>query len=316
MAENTKIQWCDHTFNTHWGCTKISDGCSNCYAENMGNRFGVKWGAGEPRKTMSENYWKQPLKWNKRAGENNVRERVFCSSMADVFDNEAPEGVREKLWSLIKATPHLDWLIVTKRIGNVKNMLPEDWGDGYPNVWLLITVVNQIEADRDIPKLIDTPAAIRGLSIEPMLGYIDLTYIQFDAFTTMDVLSGNGLSTISVCQSAPNAFCDPIDWVIVGGESGSNARPMHPAWAKSLQDQCKLAGVAFFFKQQGEWALEQVKAGGDLGGDMRKGIVQQVCLDRENDGHFRKGDVHMRKVGKEVSGRLLNGVEYNEYPNT
>lgn len=241
MAENSKVEWTHNSFNPWHGCTKISPGCNNCYAERDSKRFNgdkVLWGAGADRLSMSESYWKQPLKWNKRAGEAGVRERVFCASMADVFDNNAPSGARERLWQLIKATPNLDWLIVTKRIGNAKNMLPDDWGNGYPNVWLLVTVVNQEEADRDIPKLLATPSIIRGLSMEPLLGEADLSCYLPNQYAEQDTtaynlwLNNNGL-----------------DWIIVGGESGQHARPMHIDWARSLLEQCKKASVPFFFKQ-------------------------------------------------------------------
>jgi len=303
MAENSKIEWCSHTFNHVWGCTKVSPGCNNCYAENMANRFSVKFGVDEPRRTFGDKHWNEPLKWNRRAAEQGVRERVFCASMADVFDKNSPEGVRERLWALIKSTPNLDWLIVTKRIGNAKNMLPADWGDGYPNAWLMITVVNQEEADRDIPKLLDTPAVIRGLSMEPLLGKVNL-----HDFLPFSVMHG-----VTIEGHAHRIF-GGVDWVIVGGESGPNARPIHPDWIKLLRDQCKEAGVPFFFKQWGEWYPNQIVAGGDLGGDMRKGLVTQICFNRENDGHFCKGDMHMRKVGKKEAGRLLDGKTYDEYP--
>src|SRR5581483_288541 len=110
MSAKTSIEWCDHTFNPFWGCTKVSPGCDHCYAESWAKRFGVKWGSGEARKHASERTWAEPIRWNERAGKDRTRKRVFCASMADVFDNEAPTGTRERLWSLIGATPHLDWL--------------------------------------------------------------------------------------------------------------------------------------------------------------------------------------------------------------
>jgi protein gp37 len=301
MAENSKIEWTHHTFNTHWGCTKVSPGCDNCYAENTGNRFGVSWGAGAPRKTMSDSYWKQPIKWNKRAGEKGVRERVFCASMADVFDNEAPEGVRERLWQLIKETPHLDWLIVTKRIGNVPVMLGELNGDfcnkSLPNnVWLGISVCTQKEADRDIPKLLDIPAKVRFLSIEPLLEHIDLTSIK--ALNGIKVNSlVNGFAGII---NGPYMEWNKIDWVIVGGESGHNARPVHPEWVRSLRDQCHQAGVAFLFKQWGEW---QPVNQGEL----------NVCGTDIKRFSFPDGYV-TTKIGKVESGRFLDNALHNDYP--
>lgn len=310
MAENSAISWTSHTFNCWHGCAKISPGCDNCYAERESQRFNgdkVLWGANAERLTLSDNYWKQPLKWNKRASEKGIRERVFCASMADVFDVNSPEGVRERLWALIKETPNLDWLILTKRIGNAKKMLPSDWGDGYPNVYLMISVVNQEEANRDIPKLLNTPAAIRGLSMEPLLGPISFRWARWVDHDEMHQLKGS----VHHLDGLLN-----IDWVIVGGESGPNARPMNPKWARDIRDQCALAHVPFFFKQWGEWIEEKVVAGGDLGGDMRRGVVTIVKSEGENDGTFRQGDMLMRRIGKKNAGTLLDGQSHEVFPIT
>jgi len=286
MATDTKIEWCDSTFNPWIGCTKVSQGCDHCYAERqMDKRLGqVRWGNGQPRLRTSANYWRQPLRWNALGlvcadcGWRNDngdcpcgqvgaigklrRRRVFCASLADVFDTEVPDGWRADLFSLIRATPNLDWLILTKRIGNVQRCIDSacgragvlgevgsrnasdtwgmlfDWPRGLPpaNVWLGATVVNQDEAARDIPKLLATPAARRFLSVEPLLGPIDLTFAMPSRTTQ------HGL---------PNRS---LDWVICGGESGPGARPMNPDWVRSLRDQCRAAEVPFFFKQWGAWA--------------------------------------------------------------
>lgn len=232
MAENSSIQWTTHSFNSWVGCQKVGPGCDNCYAERDSKRFFSKkvlWGENAERLTLSENYWKQPIKWNKRAGETGIRERVFCSSMADVMDKNSPVGVRERLWDLIKATPNLDWLIVTKRIGNAKKMLPADWGNGYQNVWLISTIVNQAEADRDIPKLLDTPAFIRGLSMEPLLGPVQIPQWFI--------------------RDEPYSIPRNIDWIIAGAESGPHARAMDLSWVNDLQAQCSKNKVPFFVKQ-------------------------------------------------------------------
>lgn len=221
MGENSKIAWTDHSFNPWLGCMKVSPGCDNCYAEARSVRFNEShlWGKeGKRRKTRT---WRDPVKWNREAEAKGVRYRVFCASLADVFDNKAPQEWRDDLWALIKATPHLDWIIVTKRIGNAKKMLPADWAAGYPNVWLLITVVNQIEADRDSPKLLEIPAAIHGLSIEPQLEYIALSW-----------------------EAAYS-----LDWVITGAESGPKHRPYKEDWARFLQNQCRIMDIPFFYKQ-------------------------------------------------------------------
>lgn len=230
MAETSKISWTDSTFNPWIGCAKVSPGCDFCYAEvsSPSRTLKINWGPREPRHLTSNSNWNLPKRWNNQYeafyAEHGRRQRVFCASLADVFDVQADPAWRAKLWELIKATPNLDWLILTKRVGNVKNMLPADWGKGYPNVWLGISVVNQTEADRDIPKLLEIPAAMRWLSMEPLLGPVVL----------------------------PTGFVW-LDWVIVGGESGPNARPMNPEWVYALHAQCtdRAMGVPFFFKQWG-----------------------------------------------------------------
>lgn len=225
MAENSKIEWTDHTFNPWVGCTKISPACDNCYAELWAKRTGQAnlWG-GERRRTSSAN-WHKPVKWHRNAEFMPRRLRVFCASLADVFDNAVPQEWREDLFKLIAATPGLDWLLLTKRIGNAKSMLPPDWGDGYPNVWLGSTVVTQEEVDRDVPKLVATPARVRFLSCEPLLGEITLGGLRM------------------------------LHWVIVGGESGRSARPMAQQWAEKIRRECEEARVPFFMKQgsQANW---------------------------------------------------------------
>lgn len=241
MAENSKIEWTHHTFNPWQGCQKVGPGCDHCYAEARDMRFtgGSMWGAHAPRKRTSAANWRQPLKWDRDAAAAGERRRVFCASLADVFDNHAsiqPDW-RDDLWRLIEATPNLDWMLLTKRPGNIGNMLPVpfDFERLYPNVWLGCTIVNQAEADRDIPKLLAVDAKVRFLSMEPLLGPVDLRSTADDC---LDDLCGDRAA---------------IDLVIVGGESGPGARPMHPDWARSLRDQCQAAGVAFHFKQWGEW---------------------------------------------------------------
>jgi len=233
MAETTGISWTDSTFNPWIGCAKVSRGCDNCYAEvsTPSRTMGVGWGPNEARKRTSAANWHLPRRWNAGHAEFHAqhgrRRRVFCASLSDVFDNKADPAWREELWALIRETPNLDWLLLTKRVGNVPAMLPADWGNGYPNVWLGISVVNQDEADRDVGRLAAVPAKTRFLSMEPLLGLI-----------------------------RPNTLRG-IHWVIVGGESGPHARPMEQDWVESLQTQCKTANVAFFFKQWGGTAKDK-----------------------------------------------------------
>jgi protein gp37 len=245
MGTKTGIAWTDHTFNPWHGCTKVSPGCDHCYAERDAHRFGPTWGHGEPRKFFGDEHWKEPPRWNRKAAKEQVRRRVFCASMADVFDNEVAHEHRERLWHLVRQTPHLDWLLLTKRVGNVSTMLPADWGAGYPNVWVGISVVNQAEVDRDIPKLLLLPAAIRFLSVEPMLGPVDLSAYMW----ALDPPPGAAYPT----HKGP-------DWVIIGGESGPHARPMRLQWARDLVTQCDGASVACFVKQLGAHLTEEDRA--------------------------------------------------------
>lgn len=292
MAENSKIEWTDHTFNPWIGCQKVGPGCDHCYAEAMmADRYGrVEWGPHGARSRTSPANWRKPLAWDRAAAKAGVRHRVFCASLADVFDNHSSiqDEWRDDLWRLIEATPNLDWLLLTKRPGNIANMLPVpfDFARLYPNVWLGCTVVNQAEADRDIPKLLKLDAAVRFLSMEPLLGLVDLSI-------------GLGCT----CESDERCFgtCDyyrsgvspnRLDWVICGGESGPSARPMHPGWARSLRNQCQAAGVAFHFKQWGDWHADALLST-DLSGN---------CPPLK------------MKVGKKVAGRLLDGREWNEVP--
>lgn len=243
MGENSKIEWTDHTFNPWWGCTKVSPGCDHCYALRESVRHGEKnlWGVDAHRRLFGLKHWNLPLKWERQARKDGKRARVFCASMADVFDNHPQvTGAREMLWDLIRKTPRLDWLILTKRIGNTVHMLPEDWGGGYPNVWLGISVVNQVEADRDIPKLIHTPAKVRFLSVEPMLGRVDLEASMARSFHD---------------DFDRSDFRDHLHWVICGGESGAGARPLELCWATYLAGWCERRRVAFFMKQgsQANW---------------------------------------------------------------
>lgn len=259
MGTNSKIEWTDHTFSPWTGCTKVSPACDHCYAEGWAKRSGhVKWGSGQPRRRTSDANWRMPLKWNREAERTGVRPRVFCASLADVFDNEVDPAWRADLFKLIADTRNLDWLLLTKRVGNVMKMANEvadmprlgshtghliahQWRNGSPpkNVWLGATVVNQEEADRDIPKLLAVPAAKRFLSIEPMLGPVDLNYVRqrIQAQRSQLARAINGETW--------------LDWIIAGSESGSGARrdPNMVSWVASLRDQCVNAGVAFLWKQ-------------------------------------------------------------------
>ena len=301
MAENTKIEWAHHTFNPWIGCTKVGPGCDNCYAEADFDKrkHVVKWGAGQPRKRTAPSTWALPVRWNAEAERLGVRYRVFCASLADVFDNDVEREWRDDLATLILNTPHLDWLLVTKRIGNAGRMLGEMFMDGTPdNVWLGATITSQTEADRDIPKLLEVPARVRFLSMEPLLGPVDLTDICHNrGEPTEDHLSALFDPDDDVNEDGtPFSY---VDWVIVGGESGPNARPMHPQWATSLRRQCANAGVPFLFKQWGEWVPMM-------------GYVEGVTVTGPKFTH-PDGTI-MGRAGKKAAGRQINGLTYDEYP--
>ncbi len=340
MSANTNIEWCDHTFNPWTGCMKVSPGCDGCYAEAWSKRAGAKvgkWGPGAPRVRTSATNWKLPLKWEAAAAafqvEHGRRQRVFCASLADVFDNEVDPQWRYELFNLILSTPSLDWLLLTKRIGNAARMIdetlpasmkalpadcPVSWP--WPNVWIGATIVNQEEADRDIPKLLQVPAAKRFLSMEPLLGAVDLQKLHLTSGYGAGPCTGCGSSTYIDALSG-KCYCDNgcdgprfprLDWVIAGGESGPAARPSHPDWYRSLRDQCEDGGVAFLFKQWGEWAPRDQW-------NPRAGKAQlAVKLDgRLIDEHTTPEDVgahRLERVGKAAAGRDLDGRTYDEIP--
>lgn len=209
MSETTAIAWTNKTWNPWHGCTKVSAGCDNCYMFRDKTRYGQN-----PELVVrSKTTFKAPLKWAEPA-------MVFTCSWSDWFHIAADEW-RDEAWAIIKATPHLTYQILTKRPGRIARHLPKDWGDGYPNVWLGVSVENEQAAHR-IAVLRETPAAVRFLSAEPLLGPLDLDRR----------LTG-------------------IHWVIVGGESGANCRPMEPAWAANILAECRAQGAAFFLKQLG-----------------------------------------------------------------
>ena len=223
MAKETDIEWADSTFNTWFGCTKISPACHECYAERI--THGKGWG-NQPRIRTSPSYWRQPLLWNadgpRFQREHGHRQRVFCSHMSDFFDNQADPQWRAEAWKLIRATPNLDWLILTKRPQNIAKMLPPDWGDSYPNVWLGISAEDEHYYVQRWSILATILAVVRFVSYEPALGPLG----------PIDI----GVGVLP-------------HWIIVGGESGKNPREMDLQWARDVRDECDRLGIAYFFKQ-------------------------------------------------------------------
>jgi protein gp37 len=228
MGRDSGIEWTHHTFNPWWGCVKLSPACAHCYAEAWARRVGLElWGGKAPRRFFGEHHWREPLRWNALAAKIGTRARVFCASMADIFEPRSDlDPWRTKLWDLIESTPNLDWLLLTKRPGHIKQVYP--WAfEPRENVWLGTTAENQRWAERRIEHLVGIDARVLFLSCEPLLSAINLK---------------------------PWLKGQQINWVIAGGESGSHARPTHPNWVRSLRDQCGSYHVPFHFKQWGHWS--------------------------------------------------------------
>ena len=245
---DSKIEWTTHTFNPWWGCAKVSPGCAHCYAESLSKRYGrATWGVDGTRPVASDTYWKQPLKWNREAAGLAERPRVFCASMADVFENRRDlDEPRKRLWALIAATPNLDWLLLTKRPEQVRDLVCWGWrstGQWPANVWLGTTCEDQQRANERIPHLLSHPARVRFLSVEPQCGPVDLT---------------------SFFHPCYRALFGDLHWVIQGGESGHGARPFDVEWARALRDDCKAAGVAYHLKQLGAHAFDGATENADI----------------------------------------------------
>ncbi len=370
MSANTMIEWTDATYN-HWeGCTKVGPGCDHCYAETRNARFGggqaINWGPGAPRRLTSEHNRNNLQRWNRKRfmqcqacgwrGEcaaeligcgacgsidvNDARRRVFCSSLADVFDNEVPQEWRDAMFAEMEACTNLDFLVLTKRIGNVRKMVPARWlesGSWPSHIRMGATIVNQAEADRDIQKLLalDCP---NFLSMEPLLEAVSLRWLP--------AWPHNPPGTQAQHPSGRTDHLDGlrrIDWVIVGGESGPGARLMHPDWVTSLRDQCAAAGVPFLFKQWGEWRPICQMEEADHDALYKPNVVAKPHEDQDNlndiygrrctvpsavlhvDGSvhdiaepmaFRQGAGAMQvfRVGKKAAGRLLDGRTWDGFP--
>ncbi|GAA5117059.1 phage Gp37/Gp68 family protein [Luteolibacter yonseiensis] len=352
--KSSKIEWCDHTFNPWIGCTRVSPGCAHCYAANSTRARVLRaaghetWGKGAPRSRTQT--WREPIKWNREAAlslENYntgvasgagmtelARPRVFCASLADWLDDEVPIEWLADLLALVRLTPNLDWLLLTKRpenwfarVAGVRDVALErddmelhgfahSWiaradRPAPQNVWVGTTVENQEMADKRIPLLLSIPAKVRFLSCEPLLGPVDLVAPLVAARRAG--LMSEGLTDEQACRvESTFSDLDGIHWVIAGGESGPKARPMHPDWARSLRDQCQAADVPFLFKQWGEHVTATI-------GNCYDGDSRQVELDGTDssdwtiDRHTASTEI-MVKIGKKKAGRLLDGREWNEFP--
>ena len=325
---STKIEWCKNkdggqgkTWNPVTGCTKISPGCQNCYAERMAKRLRGRCGydADEPfRVTLHPERLEEPLRWRKPS-------MVFVCSMGDLFHDDVPDEFIHRVFATIGQCPQHIFIILTKRPKRMKAFIEDYYayespsGDEQgvyvqPNLWLGVTAENQEMADKRIPILLQIPAAVRFVSVEPMLGPINLRkwlFYQMRCTKCKDTGWVTGLERPCLwCNpggefrssvSPAEKFKPKLDWVICGGETGPDARPMHPDWARSLRDQCQEAGVPFFFKQWGEYIHASQTP------DNMTNYDPEYFYEREWPPGFAR-------VGKKIAGRLLDGQEWDELP--
>lgn len=323
MGATTKIQWCDHTFNPWRGCTRVSAGCEHCYAERMAKRnpkvLGT-WGPDGGRVMATETYWLSPLAWDLAAQQAGVRRRVFCGSMMDVFEAR-PELVepRARLWRLIEQTPNLDWFLLTKRPENIEKMLPERWSSlalveavnaderkmPFPaNAWLGVSCEDREQLDARWP-ILESLAhrwfpPVLFISAEPLLGPLDGLRAWLHE-------SNLGDEDASYWSRTP-------DWVIVGGETGPAARPMHADWARGVRDACLDEGVPFFFKAHGEWLHQsQTRADG------MNALMYEAGVEVFGGGYGTRKQrwpdgSRSYRVGRAAAGETLDGVTWQEMP--
>jgi protein gp37 len=329
MGSKSKIEWTDHTFNPWWGCTKVSPACDHCYAESLAERVGYSatgsqfpiWGKDEKRRFFGDKHWNDPYKWNAAAAKAGKPAFVFCASMADVMEGhrELYEH-RKRLFAVIELTPWLTWILLTKRPQNFRRLLPTTWMESpRPNVIGATTVESQDYMWRAV-ELSKTPFALRAVSAEPMLGPLDFTMAQWTGSHAnyVDLLSGGIVHPIH--GLIPQSDCGKIGWIFAGGESGHGARPMHPDWARSLRDQCQEADVPFLFKQWGEYIPVTCDDSCGIPDTRESHCVWLSPAGKQwKPGTLPAGGEadfawSMSRVGKHAAGRLLDGVEWNGFP--
>lgn len=314
----TKIEWAERSWNPITGCTKISTGCKNCYAERMSKRLAGRYGYDKdnPFKiTFHPNRLEEPLRWRKP-------QIVFVCSMGDLFHEDVDDGILCRIFDTMFATEQHTFLILTKRPERMKKFITKCVQGGVAkNVWLGVTVENQEMADKRIPILLQTPAAKRFVSVEPMLGEVTLwKWLLSDGWTPSfyDPDNAEGIP----CAEPTNEY---INWVICGGETGHGARPMHPDWAKHLRDQCIHANVPFFFKQWGEYIEAEDFPVCRVCGCTENEPCMMGCWWIESEpGNFLCSNcegkarntrkIKVCKVGRKSAGRELDGREWNERP--
>ncbi|MCJ2069625.1 phage Gp37/Gp68 family protein [Methylobacterium sp. J-030] len=315
MAEASAIEWTDATWNPITGCSVVSPGCTNCYAmklagtrlRNLASRKGltVETQAGpvwNGQVRLNDEWLLQPLQWRRPR-------KIFVCAHGDLFAEAVPDTWVDRVFAVMAAAPHHTFQVLTKRSARMRSYLSElprrmaelDCDSGLdfvklplPNVWLGVSAEDQRRADERVPDLLETPAAVRFVSAEPLLGPIDFT--NLDNTGSCRAEQRHGISALWKTTLRPR-----LDWIIVGGESGPGARPMHPDWARQIRDACVAAGVAFHFKQHGAWlALSQ-------------GAIDARDRSLPHQGTLDGRDV-LYRVGKKAAGRLLDGVEHNGFP--
>jgi len=327
VTQQTKIEWTDFTVNFWEGCQKVGPGCDHCYAEARDTRFtgGKHWGPGAPRRKVKGGVAKLRKIQDGATRFHNEHghwPRVFCSSLSDIFDNAIDREWRAEAFKELTAATNTRPQLLTKRIGNVFQMIPPAWAMNWPDhVGLMITVVDQAEANRDIPKLLDLKSRLGipwvGLSMEPLLGPVDLTLDGLVCLPCPNAADGiamdpstGAFECCSKCDFTGIGDEWGIDWVIVGGESGHNARPTHPDWIRSLRDQCEASSTPFLFKQWGEWGIVDGPMAGSLKASSMIWDLDKLLAGR---GPNSPPDI-LRKIGKARAGRLLDGREWNGVP--
>lgn len=318
MGDKTGIEWTDATWNPVRGCSKVSDGCKHCYAETVAARFS---GPGQPYEgTITNGRWngtiraamdhlQDPLHWRRPR-------RIFVNSMSDLFHEEIPAEVLGSIFHVMAEAKQHTFQVLTKRPERMVQWFNEPFANRFgslPNVWLGVSVENQQAADERIPLLLQTPAAVRFLSCEPLLGAIDLSAWLPQVNSCQNTITDpDGKDAYRrMINAAARRIGPTIDWVIAGGESGSGARPMHPEWARKLRDQCYRAFVPFFFKQWGEWAPIDLP---QYGIPVPARRDDDRLLDRNGGDDLARGTYRMRKIGKNAAGNVLDEMTWQEFP--
>lgn len=334
MASNSKIEWTGHTWNPLAGCTRASEGCDHCYAFVMTKRL-VAMGQQNYMGLTGNGHFNGVVRTLPTMLDVPMRRKkptiYFVNSMSDLFHKEVPDEFIDQVFAVMASCPQHTFQILTKRADRMAKYMcnPDRLENIYaqwysvsdqppaaeawplPNVWLGVSVENQEQADKRIPHLLGVPARVRFLSCEPLLGPVDLS-----AWLPQECLDCDNYILIHREEGTVVHDDSPIHWVICGGESGHGARPMHPEWARSLMTQCYAAGVPFFFKQWGEWLDQDCMTNEQYGmiAELDPQAIGGVADFKRPSYLFPTKDSLVYRIGKKAAGRLLDGVEYSEFP--